>query len=348
MASSILIHSQWLLVLFYALTTVSQTGKMNGVNLVGERSLPDQGVYQELESMGVNTVALNPFAYGSRYVPMLEFDSDWQWKGETTPGIIRQVLEAKRLGMTIVLKPHLWIMETGWAGELEFENGEEWKLWHQSYRNYIMHYARLADSLQAEVLCIGTELKSSIRQDPEFWKSLIADVRLVYSGQLTYAANWDNYQSVPFWEALDFISVDAYFPCDTSKTVTLEVLLDCLQTQREQLLTFAGSVGKPVLFTEFGFRSIHHCCAAQWELPSVERDPYQNINYLNQVLAYRAFFKTFWPSSQVLGGCLWKWYPEVQRDGENNDYTPQGKPASEVVRSWYEAFARRSETIESH
>jgi hypothetical protein len=44
------------------------------------------------------------------------------------------------------------------------------------------------------------------------WRRLIADVRAIYSGLLTYGANFDQFAEVGFWDVLDAISVNAYFP----------------------------------------------------------------------------------------------------------------------------------------
>ncbi|REJ75043.1 MAG: hypothetical protein DWQ30_18680 [Acidobacteria bacterium] len=44
------------------------------------------------------------------------------------------------------------------------------------------------------------------------WRRLIEDVRRVYSGRLTYAANFDQVEQVAFWDALDLIGVNAYYP----------------------------------------------------------------------------------------------------------------------------------------
>lgn len=44
------------------------------------------------------------------------------------------------------------------------------------------------------------------------WRQLIAEVRERYSGVLTYAANFDQYELVAFWGELDLISINAYFP----------------------------------------------------------------------------------------------------------------------------------------
>ncbi len=44
------------------------------------------------------------------------------------------------------------------------------------------------------------------------WRRLISEVRERYTGRLTYAANFDQYELVTFWDDLDVIGVNAYFP----------------------------------------------------------------------------------------------------------------------------------------
>jgi hypothetical protein len=34
---------------------------------------------------------------------------------------------------------------------------------------------------------------------PKYWQELILEIRKVYKGKLTYAANWDEFKRVPFW-----------------------------------------------------------------------------------------------------------------------------------------------------
>jgi len=47
------------------------------------------------------------------------------------------------------------------------------------------------------------------------WRALIAEVRTVYAGPLSYAANFDEVGQVGFWDALDAIGVNAYYPLST-------------------------------------------------------------------------------------------------------------------------------------
>eukprot|EP00959_Pyramimonas_sp_CCMP1952_P095295 1992706-Pyramimonas_sp.AAC.1 len=46
----------------------------------------------------------------------------------------------------------------------------------------------------------------------EEWKKLVADVRGVFSSRITYAANFDEYSEVDWWQHLDMIGINAYFP----------------------------------------------------------------------------------------------------------------------------------------
>ena len=58
------------------------------------------------------------------------------------------------------------------------------------------------------------------------WRRLIERVRAVYSGRLTVAANFDNYHEVSFWDDLDLIGINAYFPLrETLETPLSEAAL---------------------------------------------------------------------------------------------------------------------------
>ncbi len=45
-----------------------------------------------------------------------------------------------------------------------------------------------------------------------YWRNLIREVRAEYGGPLTYGGNFDQFRQVGFWDALDVLSVNAYFP----------------------------------------------------------------------------------------------------------------------------------------
>ncbi len=49
-------------------------------------------------------------------------------------------------------------------------------------------------------------------------------LKQTYHGKLTYAANWDDYKKFPFWEKLNYIGVDAYFPLSSDKIPSVNSL----------------------------------------------------------------------------------------------------------------------------
>lgn len=94
------------------------------------------------------------------------------------------------------------------------------------------------------------------------WLGLIRDVRAVYHGKLTYAANFDNYFNVGFWHALDLIGINAYFPLrddvrtDLGAADKLAALRDGWRRTLDGIRGFRRRQqldSKPVLFTEIGY-----------------------------------------------------------------------------------------------
>ena len=123
------------------------------------------------------------------------------------------------------------------------------------------------------------ERRALLRQE---WKKLIGQIRTVYTGQLTYASNFDNYHNIAFWEDLDVMGINAYF-----KLRKLEEETEL----RERLhyswdTTFVGidrlqkklKIKKPVLFTELGYINRKNCTVMPWEGSgfSVVEQPFEN------------------------------------------------------------------------
>ena len=71
---------------------------------------------------------------------------------------------------------------------------------------------------------------------------------LRYSGKLTYAANWGaidqnvgGYQNVPWWNQLDYIGIDAYFPIASQNNTTLAGLTAAWQNQANSIESWRAS-----------------------------------------------------------------------------------------------------------
>ncbi|MCI0531888.1 MAG: hypothetical protein L0Y74_08080, partial [candidate division Zixibacteria bacterium] len=89
---------------------------------------------------------------------------------------------------------------------------------------------------------------------------------------------------------------------------------------------------KPVIFTEVGFTGV----PAPWKQPHEPAERRAEINLDDQARCYEAVFRSLHGKPWVQGIYWWKWPTYLEYGGEeDNDFTPNNKPAEEVVRRWY-------------
>jgi len=314
------------------------TEKMKGISFVAPPQEFTQDPMTAIKAVGSDWIAVIPYGFSPNGKPELYFNSNRQWWGERPEGIIETVHLAKEAKLKVVMKPQIWI-RGGWVGGMDFSSKKEWETWEKDYRDYVLTFAKIADSLNVEVFCIGTELKISIQKREKFWRSLIKEVKEIYQGKLIYAANWDEYELVPFWDEMDFIGVDAYFPLVNKKTPSVKDLKKAWQPILKKLKKFSAKNNKPIVFSEFGYMSLDGCAFNTWELESKRSET--PVNELAQANSLDALFEVFWKEDWWGGGFIWKWYPNYQK-GEGRrarfragDYTPQGKQSEEILKKWY-------------
>ena len=183
------------------------------------------------------------------------------------------------------------------------------------------------------MICIGTEYRNAAKKRPQFWIKLAKDIRRIYKGKLTYCANWDDYTDVKFWKELDYIGMSGYFPLSEVQTPSVSDLEKAWKPYKLQLKSFASKEGRPILFTEYGYRSMDQAAWRSWEYENQQRP----INMEGQANAYEALFKSLWNEKWFAGGFAWKWYSSFRRiDPEkNHDWTPQNKKAQEIMKTYY-------------
>ncbi len=110
------------------------------------------------------------------------------------------------------------------------------------------------------------------------------DVADRFSGPLTYAANWDEVSQVQFWESLDLIGVDAYYPlAGEGEVPTEESLAAAWQPNVDSLKGLSEQWGRPVLITEVGYPT--QATAAFNPFEVTEGEP---ADQAAQALAYQA------------------------------------------------------------
>ncbi len=303
---------------------------IKGVSMVAPVKPVDETGLKPIVNINANSIALMPYAFCNPENPVIKYNHKGQWWGESDEGVIGCIQLAHRQGLSVMLKPHLWIGHGIYTGAFTLQTEREWKLWEDSYREYILHFATIADTLKAELFCIGTELGASIKARPQYWSALIDTLKKVYHGKLTYAANWDDYRNFPFWKKLDYIGVDAYFPLATDETPEVTSIKKEWRKHSNQLEKISTQHNRPVLFTEYGYRNVDNTTAEPWKENEGDKNDEAQAN------AYEAFYQSFAGKKWFAGGFVWKWYVDDSRNCRNKiDFTPQNKSAEKVIAAWY-------------
>ena len=295
--------------------------------------------FKNLERLGIRTVALMPFDYqihaDEPHINHIEDLPEFREKDST---FMKLIALCKAQQLTVMLKPHLWI-ERGWRDEIKFETKEDWDLWFADYSKLTLQYAKVAEAGGADILCIGTELLDSVKKQPDKWRELISEIRKIYSGKLTYAANWDEeYQAVPFWDALDYIGVQAYYPLKVEGDVSVEGFKKAVKPYLDTLSGLSRLVDKKVLFTEFGYRSMVNNYSQPWAWPS-DWDIFTRVySEESQVMGYEAILSSVYGQKWYAGGFIWE-YDFNEDDGpqalQHLNFSPRYKKAEKVIEEYY-------------
>ena len=286
----------------------------------------------KISSLGSNWVAILTTWYQNTCFATDIFPTD---KTPSDASIVRAITTAHANNMKVMLKPHLDILDTaygGWRGEITCTREPDWDKWFEAYKNFMMHYVKIANENNVEMFCVGTELTEMTLAKPEKWRELIGAIREVYNGQLTYAANWnEEYLSISFWDALDYAGIDAYFPLSDEKSPTYEELMEGWKKWAREIEKWQAKINKPVIFPEVGYHSASYAAKEPW-IHYGEGDTDLEL----QVRCYRALLDTFWNKTWFYGMYWWDWGTSVRMGGkENRGFTPQNKPAEDTVKEWY-------------
>ena len=312
-----------------------QGERLNGVCLVAPSQPLSPDDMEPIQELGANWVAVVPYAfsYGDDD-PRINYDTSRQWWGERKEGVVTTIRYAQEAGLKVMLKPHVWVRGQGWPGDFTLSSEAKWQQWEEEYGAYLRTITQVADSMNVELLCIGTEYRQAIITRPQFWEKLIGEIRQNYSGKLTYAANWDNFENVTFWNKLDYIGIDAYWPLCERQTPTLKTLTAGWREPLRQIERVQQRYQRPILLTEYGYESRDYMARGHWESSSEEG----TVNLEAQRRAYQVLYDTFWDRPWFAGGFLWKWFPNHAQAGGTNhtSYTPQNKPAQTVIRETYQ------------
>jgi hypothetical protein len=253
-----------------------------------------------------------------------------------------QIDIAHSKGFKVFMKPHIWINNPTagkWRNDIYPVNEGNWELWQKNYREFILLYAKIAEQNNVELFCMGTELTRLTLEKPLFWRSLIKDVRKIYSGQLTYAANWSaEFENITFWDDLDFIGIQAYFPLVKNEYPSVTQISEGWSKHIPIIETIHKKYNRKVLFTEMGYKSTADSAIEPWQWIENFEDDKITLSYETQANCYDAFFNTIWNKDWFAGVHIWQLrsdYKEVNTYSDR-DFTPQFKLAERVIAKGFE------------
>jgi len=279
------------------------------------------GMLKKLPAHGINSIALVPYGFASLKEPQVR---GWNTRWEGDAGVTQLARVAHSLGMKVLLKPQLW-MRGGNPADINFPGTAENAEWFAQYQPFLEHYAQLAAAIHADVFCVGVELEK-MSANEQAWRKLIARAREIYPGPLTYAANFGTeFESVKFWNALDYIGVDEYYPLPDDLSATDVV---------EKISSIQARYQKPVLFTEAGFASVPEANRTPWD------DPSRPVDLEIQAKSYDALLSAFYEKPWFAGVYWWKVGTNGYGGPKDVSHTPWDKPAMAILDRWYRSGRR--------
>ncbi|RMG12399.1 MAG: hypothetical protein D6731_13840 [Planctomycetota bacterium] len=287
----------------------------------------------EVRALGANWVAIHPYArvWADGQVTPL--------RGALRPPprwLTRPIAEAHARGLKVLIKPHLayWGSPFRWRGEIAFAAPTAWERFWRDYERWLLS---LVDACRgADGFVVGTELDRTLTHEAR-WRRLIAAVRERTRAPLTYAANWTDVERVGFWDALDVIGVQAYFPLvEHVGAPSDEELAQGWARVLARLTRLARRHRRRVLLTELGYDQSPEAARRPWASGRgrYARDP---AAAALQERCLRAGLRAVANCPDVVGALLWKWFPGP---APGEDFRLQRPGLRAVVRSAWGARRR--------
>lgn len=291
----------------------------------------------EVQRFGGNWISLTPFgrvadlrAEGVAQTFEAPFEANRR-------AVLDAVRQAHARGLRVLIVPHLWVESGGWRGELEPGDDAAWERWAKSYLGFVRAWAEVARDARADMLAVGVELRSWVTTSraPTF-SAIVRELRRVYPGPLTYAANWDDAEDTVIWGELDLIGINGFFPLASEDGAGPDVLAEGGRAVAARVRALSELWDRPVLFTEFGYTTRKNTAVRPWEWP----DHMQNVvvDQQAQAEAYRALLAPLMDEPRFAGAFVWRLYADPDDLSQEAEwgFSPRGKRAELALR---DAFA---------
>jgi hypothetical protein len=295
---------------------------------------------EEIRDLGADWTSLTPYATmisrdDSEVIPYFEYPAD-----ELELRIRDTIRQAHGLGLRVLLIPHIYPWDWSWRGEMNPGGGpggtvQGWESWFASYRTYLLNWADVAREEGVEMLSIGVEFKTASWRFRHDFVLLASEVRERYPGLLVYSANWDEVDEVGFWHAVDVIGLNAFYPLSQLEEPDPDDMLRNASAFADTLGYLSCIHGKPVIFTEVGFKSLTDSYREPWIWPEDLGDVPADDGM--QALLFDVTFSAYWPRPWFGGMFVWKYLADPADDTQEPPFgfSPRLKPAQDVIESWF-------------
>ncbi len=284
-----------------------------------------------LARRGVTWVSITPFG---RIWDLSSTDIDLEFEApfdENRRAVREMIAQAHARGMRVLLIPHLWVETGGWRGEIDPGSPERWAEYQESYRRFVTTWAREAAAAGADALSIGVECKSWSGRFGGYWRSLIRELRGIFPGLLTYSANWDEAEDVIFWDQLDLIGINAFYPLADHSGASFEEYVEGAVRARDSVAEVAEVLEMPVLFVEVGYTTRRDAAVEPWLWPDGMEGVV--IDEAEQARALLATFRAFLTEPWFTGFFVWRYYADLDDVSQEAiwGFSPHGKQAERLL-----------------
>jgi hypothetical protein len=293
---------------------------------------------RQVRRMGANWVSITPFGRVWDLSPSgvsMTFEMPF---AKNRVNVMAAIEQAHAEGLRVMLVPHLWVETGQWRGEIDPGDARAWQRWAEGYRAFLIEWARVARDAGAEMFSVGVELRSwlTTTRAPSFIQ-IVREVRTLYPGLLTYAANWDDVEQTVILGEIDVIGINAFYPLAEKPGADFATLLEGGRSVAKRIELLARAWERPVVFTEFGYTTRKDPAVRPWEWP--EHLSQVVVDELAQADAYRALLLPLVEQDYFAGFFMWRLFSDADDLSQEPlwGFSPRGKLAELVLRDAFEA-----------
>jgi hypothetical protein len=296
---------------------------------------------------------------GATWISLTPFGRAWDLKAtgvdktfelpfaDNQRNLRRAVKQAHARGLRVLLVPHLWVESGEWRAEIDPGTDEGWRKFAESYRKYVLGWARFAENTHVDMLAVGVELRSWVTTThaPSFFP-ILRDVRAAYPGLLTYAANWDDVEQTVILGDVDVIGINAFYPLTDKNDASDAELRRGGDEVAKKVKTLAELWQKPVMFNEFGYTARTDPALRPWEWPDHMSDVH--VDARAQAAAYRGLLSGMLGSRELVGAFVWRLYADPDDLSQEAEwgFSPRGRAAELCLRdAFWSSWASDTEQL---